>query len=213
MSGRKSRRERVVVPRLQPRMAALAQFSIEVFRSDDLDALLTRAAALAGEGLGVDRAMVLELLPPGDKLLIRAGVGWEPDVAGRATCGADRASPAGYALLTGEPVVSDDLANDERFRYPEVLRQHGIKSAVNVIIRGTDGPFGVLEMDSQQSRRFTEDDVNLLQCYANLLAAAIDRLEIHRRLADAVHQREALLHELQHTVKNSLQLVTGMQIF
>ena len=171
--------------------------------------MLTKAAALAGEGLGVKRAKVLELLPPGDQLLVRAGIGWEPDVVGDATIDADRASPAGYALLTGEPVASEDLEKDARFRCPEVLRRHGIKSAVNVIIRGNNGPFGVLEVDSRQARRFTEDDANFLQGFANLLAAAIDRLNTHRRLAEAARQKEVLLHELQHRVKNSLQVIAG----
>jgi two-component sensor histidine kinase len=155
-------------------------------------------------------------LPDGDRLLIRAGVGWEPDVVGVATIDADRASPAGYALLTGEPVTSNDLENDQRFRCPEVLRRHGIRSAVNVIIRGNDGPFGVLEVDSQRTRHFTEDDANFLQSYANLLAAAIDRLTTHRRLAEAAQQqaeaarqKEVLLHELQHRVKNSLQIIAS----
>ena len=185
MRGRTTTSKRMLVQSVQQqKAAALAEFGIEAFRTDDLDALLTRAAALAGQGLGVKRAKVLELLPSGDKLLIRAGVGWEPDVVGHATIDADRASPAGYALLTGEPVTSEDLENDERFRCPEVLRRHGIRSAVNVIIRGNNGPFGVLEVDSQQTRRFTEDDANFLQSYANLLAAAIDRLRTHHRLAE-----------------------------
>ena len=192
-----------------PKRAALAEFGIDAFRTGDLDALLTKAAVLAGQGLGVKRAKILELLPSGDQLLIRAGVGWEPDVVGHATIDADRSSPAGYALLTGEPVTSEDLENDKRFRCPEVLRRHGIRSAVNVIIGGDNGPFGVLEVDSQQMRRFTDDDANFLQSYANLLAAAIDRLRTHRRLAEAAQQKEVLLHELQHRVKNSLQIVTS----
>src|SRR3954471_8917562 len=130
MRGGTTPGKRTSVQTVQQQQAALAEFGIEAFRTDDLDALLTRAAALAGQGLGVKRAKVLELLPPGDKLLIRAGVGWEPDVVGNATIDADHASPAGYALLTGEPVTSADLENDERFRCPEVLRRHGIRSAV-----------------------------------------------------------------------------------
>ena len=198
-----------VVRRLQQQKAALAEFGVEAFRTDDLDALLRAAAVAAGEGLCVERAKVMELLPMGNSLLVRAGVGWKPDVVGRATLDSDRASPAGYALLTGEPVVSVDLETDERFTCPELLRQHGIKSAVNVIIGGHQVPFGVLEVDSQQTRHFTSDDINFLQGFANLLAAAIDRLKTHRRLAETAHQNEVLLHELQHRVKNSLQLITS----
>jgi len=35
---------------------------------------------------------------------------------GKATVGADLASPAGFALRTGKPVISNHLENKERFR-------------------------------------------------------------------------------------------------
>ena len=57
---------------------------------------------------------------------------------------------------------SEDLMTDLRFSCPDVLRRHGIKSAVNVIIRGKERPVGVLEVDSQHQRSFTQD-VNFLQ--------------------------------------------------
>ena len=43
-----------------------------------------------------------------------------PDVGGVATVGADIESPAGYALRTGKPVISNHLENEERFRTPEL---------------------------------------------------------------------------------------------
>jgi two-component sensor histidine kinase len=195
--------------RTRQQRGALAEFGISAFRCDDLDMLLTKATALVGEGLGIERAKVLQVIEPGDKLLIRAGVGWMPGVVGKVTIDADEGSAAGYALLSGEPVISEDVQDDERFRYPNILREHGIKSAVNVIIEGERKPFGVLEVDSQQKRRFTEDDINFLKSYANLLAAAIDRLESHRKLAAAASQKETLLRELQHRVKNNVQLMAG----
>ena len=66
---------------------------------------------------------MLELLPSGDRFLIRAGVGWNPQVVGKATIEAGAASPAGYALLTGKPVACEDLLTDRRFKSPEVLRE------------------------------------------------------------------------------------------
>jgi GAF domain-containing protein len=47
------------------------------------------------------------------------------------------------------------------------------------------GPFGVLEVDSRQLRKFEQDDIDFLQNYANLLASAIDRVRIQRELASA----------------------------
>ena len=58
------------------------------------------------------------------------------------------------------------------------------------IIGGKERPVGVLEVDSRRCRRFTQDDVNFLQGFANLLAAAIDRLHVHRRLGEVAARRK-----------------------
>ena len=53
--------------------------------------------------------------------------------------GADIESPSGYALRTSKPVISNHLENEERFRTPELLKVHGVKRAINVILQGDGG--------------------------------------------------------------------------
>ena len=190
--------------------AAIAAFGQEALRANDLDALLQRAAVLVAQGLEIERAKVLELLPGGAQLLIRAGIGWDPNVVGTATLGADSQSPAGFALISGEPVVTEDLSREARFAIPDVLREHGIRSAINVIIHGEGDPYGVLEVDSTQVRQFSQDDINFMQSCANLVASAIDRITAHARLERALEEKQVLLHELQHRVKNSLQEINAL---
>ena len=107
--------EHDIIVVLQQQKASIASFGLEALKSQNLDELLTKAAELAAFGLNVKRAKVLELIDPAT-LLIRAGVGWDPNVVGVARLPADVGSPAGYALQTGEPVVSNDLMHDSRFR-------------------------------------------------------------------------------------------------
>src|SRR4029453_6935676 len=64
------------------RQSALAEFGRQALIVDDLDALLHEAVVLAAQGLGIDRAKVMEALPDRDKLLMRAGTGWKPDLVG-----------------------------------------------------------------------------------------------------------------------------------
>jgi hypothetical protein len=52
-------------------------------------------------------------------LFVLAGVGWEADVVGHASVGAGLESPAGFALQTGKPVISNQLENEQRFRTSE----------------------------------------------------------------------------------------------
>ena len=80
---------------------------------------------LVAEGLEADLAKVLEYVASEKRLLLRAGVGWAPGLVGVATIGADLGSPAGFALKTGNPVISNHLEAEERFRTPELLAAHG----------------------------------------------------------------------------------------
>jgi GAF domain-containing protein len=122
--------------------------------------------------------------------LVTAGVGWGPDVVGVATVGADIESPAGYALRTGKPVISNHLENEERFRTPELLVRHGIRRAMNVILQGDGSPYGVLEVDSRSEGEFSENDITFLQGAANILGMAIERQRYERQLKTALDRHQ-----------------------
>jgi two-component sensor histidine kinase len=188
----------------------LADFGRRALTADDLDVLLMEAAVLAAQGLDTDMSKVMELAPGGDILRLRAGVGWKPGWVGTATAGTDTRSAAGYALKMASPVISEDATSDPRFDPEEIVLEHGVVSSANVIIRGRGEPFGTLQVDSTTRRRFNGHDIDFLQGFANLLGAAIDRLEANRLLADAAEERAVLLRELQHRVKNNLQTITSL---
>ena len=111
--------------------------------------LLNQTARLTAEGMEAEFCKVLEYIPAQNRLLVRAGVGWHEGIVGVATVGADLESPSGFALRTGKPVISNHLENQQRFRTPELLVEHGIRRAMNVILQGDGSPYGVLEVDSR----------------------------------------------------------------
>ena len=65
-------------------------------------------------------------------------------------------------------MISNELHKEERFRIPQLLAEHGVKSAANVIIKAKENIFGVLEVDSREPRTFAADDLKFLQGYATL---------------------------------------------
>jgi len=182
--------------------AVLARFGELALRSDDLDEILTEACGLVGEALGTDLAKVLELREDDDSLLVRAGVGWKPGVVGEVTLNATADTSEGYALKTGEPMISSDIETETRFSYPPFLIENGVRAFANVVIIGSQGrsPFGVLQIDSREPRQFTDDNITFLRSYANLIAAAVDRLRVTgevRRSHDALEARvTGRTHEL-----------------
>ena len=136
----------------------LAELGVLALQGANFVDLLNHTARLTAEGLGAEYCKVLEYFPTEKRLLVRAGVGWDEGVLGSASVGADLASPAGFALHTGKPVISNHLENEQRFRTPELLVQHGIRRAMNVILQGDGSPFGVLEVDSRSEGEFGEHD-------------------------------------------------------
>ena len=105
--------------------------------------LLHQTARLTAEGMEAEFCKILEYIPAENRFLVRAGVGWHEGIVGVATVGADLESPSGFALRTGKPVISNHLENEQRFRTPELLLEHGIRRAMNVILQGDGSPYGV----------------------------------------------------------------------
>jgi hypothetical protein len=101
----------------------LAELGVLALQGTNFTGMLDHTARMTAEGLGAEYCKVMEYIPADNRLLVRAGVGWDDGVVGSATVGADLASPAGYALRTGKPVISNHLENEQRFRTPELLQQ------------------------------------------------------------------------------------------
>jgi hypothetical protein len=59
-------------------------FGVEALREPEIHALLQRATELCAEGMQAQFCKALEYKPGRDTLLVCAGVGWGPDVIGRA---------------------------------------------------------------------------------------------------------------------------------
>src|SRR3954451_25423957 len=188
----------------------LSEFGVLALKGTPFPELLDHAARLVAEGLKAEFAKVLKYLPEDNRFLVCAGVGWDPEVVGKATVGADMASPAGYALHTGKPVISNHLDIEERFRTPELLVEHGTRRAMNVILQGDGTPYGVLEVDSRSEGEFAVSDIVFLQGVANILGMAIERQRMEGNLRQALDRQQLLIKEVNHRVNNSLSIVASM---
>ncbi|HZH25932.1 MAG TPA: PAS domain S-box protein [Azospirillaceae bacterium] len=175
----------------------LARFGMAALKTSDVGFLLQEATRLCAEGLRTDLCKALERVDGRDELVVRAGVGWAPGVVGHARVGADLASPAGYALKTGEPVISNHLGGETRFRTPRLLVEHGVRRAINVVIRGDGVPFGVLEADSRDEGRFDAADVAFLQGFATLLGVAIDKVRVEAAYHERNEQQRLMLESIR----------------
>ena len=160
----------------------IAEFGQQALASSDLDALWKQAAVFVSQGLDVDFCKALQLSPDNRSLVFKAGVGWEGEWSGCQICATYENTQNRFVLASDRPVIVNDFRSDIRFKSSQILKSHGIRSAVCVPISGTGGSYGVLGAYSRDVKRFTLSCFNFLQSLANILASAIDRKATEERL-------------------------------
>jgi two-component sensor histidine kinase len=213
------------VRKLLRQQSAIASFGSFALRQSDLHKVLTEAARACAQGLSVPFCKVCRYRTDTNDLLIEAGFGWHEGVVGHVVSRADESSPQGRAFVTGKPSICNDLRDDGEFVLPPFYAEHGIISTIDVLIKGSsDRPYGVLEIDNNEQHDYDQHDIDFLTGFANVLAEAVDTSERTNVLQATIEKMKALVEEkdrlldqkmilaeeLQHRVRNNLQLVYGM---
>ncbi|OBQ81564.1 hypothetical protein CK218_29600 [Mesorhizobium sp. WSM3879] len=181
-----------------------------------LGRFLDQACVQVARAVEIDHAKILRYRPRTADLFMEAGFGWKEGTVRNAVFSADLRSPPGRTYQTAEPLVIVDgtaAEQDGEYVFSDVLREHHIKSLANVPILIKGAAWGVLEVDSSVTRNFSEDTVDFMTAAAALIASAMRRPEVDRSNLESTtalvqaQQREVLLREMQHRVKNNFQLI------
>ena len=195
---------------LRRQLTAFAQFATRAMGATALDPLMQEACIRARGGLAMSHAKLLEYLPHSDRLLLRAGVGWKPGVVGQYEVSTDLRTPLGYAFSLFDPVAVEDYRQQSKWQFPALLREHGCVASLNVPLRSDAGVVGVLEVDHIEPKTFSADDVSFLTGLASVVGQSI---QLRRALAEAergLEEKNLLLREMNHRIKNNLSLVSSM---
>ena len=180
------------------------------------DRLLHHVAAQVSRVTHIGHTKIMRYRADKGDLLIEAGVGWKPGVVGNVSLAVDHRSPAGRAFQTGAPVFIHDIEESPEYRMPKVLRQHGIVSLANVPVMIDGHTWGVLEVDSTEPFSFDEWDIGFLSTLANMMGTTLALYDSQEKNIEAAGQRareraqsDIALRELQHRVKNNLQIIVA----
>jgi two-component sensor histidine kinase len=199
------------IEKLLRQQAALAKFGSFAFKETDLHKILTEAAIICAASLEVPFCKICRYRAAEDDLLIEAGCGWEVGVVGRVVSQANETSPQGRAFVTREPVILRDIRDANNLALPDFYPAHGIISTVDVVIAAVDGvPYGVLEIDCPRLHQYDQHDINFLTGFANVLAEAVATAQRNKAMQELFDQQKLLGEELQHRVRNNLQMVSAM---
>lgn len=194
--------------RQQEAIAALGEYAL---RCRDLDALFAEAVRLVTLTLDMELCKILQLLPNGKELLLRAGTGWTDGLVGSITVGAELNSQAGFTLLSDQPVIVSDTSAETRFAESKLLQDHQVMSGMSVVIPGRSRPFGVLGVHSRHKRDFVQHDTRFIKAIASILASSVERFHTEEELRRSRDEMAIILQGITEGV--TVQDTTGKIIF
>jgi len=128
-------------------------------------------------------------------------------------------SPMGHVMATKEPLITEDLQEDERnpITVRRLIQKYGYHGVVRVPLLANDRSIGVLSVMDHRLRRFTDDEVSLLAAFADQASLALEKA---RLLQEAeTREREATqLYEITTQLASSpdmdsvLELITASAV-
>jgi len=92
-----------------------------------------------------------------------------------------------------QPILIEDVKNDERFSGSESMKISGLRSAMCAPLQGKERLFGILYVDNlEKASAFTQEELNVFALVAAQAGAAIDNATAHKKIAQQSLQRSAL---------------------
>lgn len=118
---------------------------------------------------------------------------------------------AGWVAQSGQSLIATDVLTEER-HFKGVDEQTGLplRSILTVPLWARQKVIGILQVVDTNVGRFNQTDLTLLESLAATAAIAIENARLYEQMRQDAETKAALLHEVNHRVKNNLAAIVGL---
>lgn len=182
-------------------LTTLSEISRTITSEMYLDEVLQLIVAMTAESMNFKICSVMLLDEDKQELLIKATQSKSRAYIKKPNLKLGE-SVAGRAVVEGTPISVLDVRKTPGYRYPDIAKREGLCSliALPLIVKGK--VIGVLNCYTARPHVFTEEEITLLTALASHAAIAIENAKLM--------VRSAIIQEMHHRVKNSLQTIASL---
>lgn len=87
-------------------------------------------------------------------------------------------SIAGRVVQSGKPYAINNISKEKNYKYPNLVRQKGLRSLLTVPLVQKNKTIGALSIYDTRVREYTKEDVRLLSMFASQAAIAIENARL-----------------------------------
>lgn len=182
-------------------LSAISEVSKTITSNLYLEEILQLIVAMTARSFGFKICSIMLLDEDRQELVIKATQSKSRDYLTKPNLKIGE-SIAGSAVQQGSVLTVLDVKHAPQYRFPDIAEKEGLTSMICVPLISRQRNIGVLNCYTETPKVFTQDEIDSLKTLANQAALAIENAKLM--------VRSAIIQEMHHRVKNSLQTVASL---
>jgi len=183
------------------RLSTLSEISRTITSDLYLEEILQLIVAMTAESMNFKICSIMLLDESKEELVIKATQSKSRAYTKKPNVKLSE-SVAGRAVIEGRPITIRDVRRTPGYQYIDIAKKEGLCSLIALPLMVKKDIIGVLNCYTAAPHEFAEDEISLCTALANQAAISIQNAKLM--------VQTAVLQEMHHRVKNSLQTIASL---
>lgn len=182
-------------------LSAISEVSKSITSNLYLEEILQLVVAMTAQTFNFKICSIMLLDEERNELVIKATQSKSRDYVTKPNLKVGE-SMAGRAVQEGRVLTILDVKRAPEYKFPDIAEKEGLCSMVCIPLISRERSIGVLNCYTYHPKVFSQEEIDSLRTMANQAAIAIENAKLM--------VRSAIIQEMHHRVKNSLQTVASL---